>query len=262
MLVAGCEPEVIAHEVAVAMRAARPAFALTGAGASAESGVAPFRAPGATALLWSGLAAVGYLVAGNGDAWQRWPRVAHFFYERFFLRQVRAATPNACHRFLAERGVPVVTTNVDDLHERAGPAEYAPLVAAVHGTVFAEICAGCGQRREECKHTRASCGYPRPAVLLDGDAFWPHTVADAGLRAAALVDRAKVQDTPLVFVVGVSWARPTFAMFLADLRRAGARIIHVNLAPPPAQYCQPDDAFVCESAAAFFRRCDAAYFGN
>lgn len=253
------DPAAVAREVATALRAGRAAIALTGAGASVESGIAPFRAPGVTGWMWSGLALVGYPIAGCGRAWDHWPRVAYFFYSRFFRAAVRAATPNACHTFLADLGVPVVTTNVDDLHERAGPSEYADHVAAVHGTVSVEICAGCGRDAAACTRAHAACGYPRPAVLLFGDRLYPDTAAAAGRRAADLVDRAKAFEAPLVFVVGVSWALPTFALFLAELRARGGRVIHVNVAPPPARYSAPTDVFVCESAAAFFKRCCEEY---
>ena len=56
------------------------------------------------------------------------------------------------------------------------------------------------------------------------------------------------------------WALPTFALFLAELRTRGGRIIHVNVAPPPPQYSAPTDVFVRESAAAFFTRCRNEYF--
>jgi len=253
------DPAVVAREVATALRAGSAVIALTGAGASVESGIAPYRAPGVTGWMWSGLALVGYPIAGCGHAWDNWPRVAYFFYSRFFRASVRAATPNACHTFLADIGASVVTTNVDDLHERAGPTDYADYVAAVHGTVSAEICAGCGRGAAACAHSHAACGYPRPAVLLFGDRLYPDTAAAAVRRAEYLVDRAKASDTPLVFVVGVSWALPTFAQFLAELRTCGGRIIHVNVAPPPAEYSAPNDVFVRESAAAFFKRCREKY---
>lgn len=262
MIIEGGDPEAVAREVAVALRAWRAAIALTGAGASAESGVAPFRAPGVTGWMWSGLALAGYPLAGCGYAWEHWPRIAHFFFTRCFLSAVRRAEPNACHTFLADLGVPVVTTNVDGLHERAGPPEYAPMVAAVHGTALAEICAGCGREPAACTRAHAACGYPRPAVLLFDDRFYPRAAQDACARASTLVDGAKAREAPLVFVVGVSWALPTFAALLAELRARGGRIIHVNVAPPPARYWMPGDTLVREPAAVFFKRCREAYFGQ
>lgn len=252
------DPEVVAREIAHAVRAGRRTIAFTGAGASADSGVRPFRAPGATGALWSGLALLGLPLAGDGRAWRTWPRVAHFFYRRFFLAGVLAAAPNPCHTFLADCGVAVVTTNVDGLHERAGtPPER---VGAVHGTVLEEVCAGCGRAPAECARTHPCCGYPRPAVLLFNDALYPAAAAAGGARAADIVRGARGFDTPLLLVVGVSWALPTFAMLLAEMRSYGARVVHVNLAAPPEGVAAPGDTWVRAPAGAFFQRCREAYF--
>ena len=233
------DPEVVAREIAHAVRAGRRTIAFTGAGASAESGVRPFRAPGATGALWSGLALLGLPLAGDGRAWHAWPRVAHFFFRHFFLAGELAAAPNPCHTFLADCGVVVVTTNVDGLHERAGtPPEQ---VAAVHGTVLEEVCAGCGWPLDACLRAHPCCGYPRPAVLLFRDSIHPAVAVAAGGRAADLVHAVHGFDTPLLLVVG-------------------ARVIHVNLAAPPAGVAAPGDTWVCEAAGVFFQRCREAYF--
>src|SRR3989338_2447735 len=226
------DPETIAREVARALRAGRRAVAFTGAGASAESGVMPFRAPGAAGVLWSGLALLGLPLAGDGRAWDAGPRGPPFFFSPLFLAGVLAAAPNACHTFLADCGMPVVTTNVDGLHERAGaPPEQ---VAAVHGTVLEEICAGCGRPLPDCARGRPlpPCGAPpRPAALLSHDAIPPAAAIAGGGRAHDLVHAMQGADTPLLFIVGVAWALPTFACLLSGVRSGGARVIHVNLAP-------------------------------
>lgn len=226
------------------LRERRPLVALTGAGASAESGVRPFRAPGATGWLWGGLGAVGLVLAGLGVAWRKWPRIAYFFFTHCFRAAVDAAQPNACHVFLARANARIVTTNVDGLHERAGadPAR----VAAIHGTAQIDVCAVCGGD-VPCG---APCGGPpRPAVLLFYDYMIPRAVADAGRSADALVcDCAGA----LVFVVGVSWAVPSLVPYLARLRAQGVRVVHVNPAAPPAEFRGADDIWVAEPAGAFF----------
>lgn len=252
------DPAVVAREVARALRAGRRAMAFTGAGASAGSGVRPFRAPGATGLWWSGVALCGLPLGGDGRAWQTWPRVAYFFYKHFFLSGVRSAEPNACHTFLADVGAAVVTTNVDGLHERAGAA--AENVAAVHGTVHQEACSGCGRGLGACARIHPCCGYPRPAVLLFNDAFFLTNVQAANGLACDLLLSMRDAETPLLFVVGVSWALPTFAQHLAEMRSYGARVIHVNLVPPPGKIGAPGDAWVAEPAEVFFGRCREAYF--
>lgn len=90
---------------------------LSGAGISAPSGLATFRASGG---LWNN-----YRVedVASFEGWLRDPKtVLEFYNER--RTQAAHAKPNEAHRAIAELErrfeVVVVTQNVDDLHERAG----------------------------------------------------------------------------------------------------------------------------------------------
>ncbi|WP_148863579.1 SIR2 family NAD-dependent protein deacylase [Marinobacter fonticola] len=99
---------------------------LTGAGMSAESGLATFRDNGG---LWEKHDV--YDVA-TPEAFQRNPElVLRFYNER--RRQLKGAQPNPAHKVLAELEkdyrVTIVTQNVDDLHERAGSTN----VVHLHG---------------------------------------------------------------------------------------------------------------------------------
>lgn len=218
---------------------------MTGAGASAESGIAPFRAPGATRWLWSGLGGVGVVIAGTGYAWRWWPWLANVFFRRCFLASIEAARPNASHRVFAKVGACVLTTNVDELHERAGsPPER---VAALHGTARHTMCSVCGKADQAC------CGAARPAVLFFMDLARNELVGEAWERTASLVEFEFDADRPpWVLVVGVSWAIPTFQGALGRLRDRGARVVHVNLVPPPERYSREDDVWVNASADEFF----------
>ena len=101
---------------------------LTGAGMSAESGIATFR--GANGL-WRGQRVED---VASPQAWQRQPEaVLEFYNER--RRVVIEAQPNRGHTVLAELqdafDVHIVTQNVDDLHERAGSKS----VLHLHGEI-------------------------------------------------------------------------------------------------------------------------------
>ncbi|RHW19467.1 NAD-dependent deacylase [Sphingomonas gilva] len=114
---------------------------LTGAGISAESGVATFRGPGG---LWEGHRVEDVCTP---EALARDPVLVHRFYDarRAALRSV---APNAAHLALArlDEAWPgellIVTQNVDDLHERAG----AKRVLHMHGELRSALCAACGAR--------------------------------------------------------------------------------------------------------------------
>ena len=102
---------------------------LTGAGISAESGLATFRDSGG---LWEG-----YKVedVATPEAWKRNPgMVLEFYNER--RKKALESKPNRGHEILAELEndfeVTVITQNVDDLHERAGSTE----VIHLHGSLF------------------------------------------------------------------------------------------------------------------------------
>lgn len=91
--------------------------ALTGAGISAESGVATFRDSGG---LWEGH---DVMQVASIEGWKKDPKLVLDFYNKR-RRQLKDAQPNRAHLLLAElqnhAEVTVVTQNVDDLHERAG----------------------------------------------------------------------------------------------------------------------------------------------
>lgn len=103
--------------------------ALTGAGISAESGIATFRDSGG---LWEG-----YRVedVATPEAWHKNPAmVLDFYNER--RKKALEVKPNRGHEILAELemdfDVTVVTQNVDNLHERAGSSK----VLHLHGELF------------------------------------------------------------------------------------------------------------------------------
>jgi NAD-dependent deacetylase len=110
-------------------------FVLTGAGVSAESGLATFRDSGG---LWSG-----YRVeqVATPQAWQEDAgRVWNFYSMR--RREAARAEPNPSHYALAALEEQLgdrlflCTQNVDDLHERAGSRR----VTHMHGQLFRSRC--------------------------------------------------------------------------------------------------------------------------
>ena len=102
---------------------------LTGAGISAESGIATFRDAGG---LWEG-----YKVedVATPEAWRKDQALVLDFYNQ---RRKKAldVKPNRGHEILAELErhfeVTVITQNVDNLHERAGSSK----VLHLHGSLF------------------------------------------------------------------------------------------------------------------------------
>src|SRR5215472_12719547 len=116
---------------------------LTGAGVSAESGLATFRGAGG---LWEGHAVE---EVATPMAFRRDPALVWRFYNarRAALRAVR---PNPGHLALAaleERWgdrFTLITQNVDGLHRAAGSRR----VVEVHGTLSRVRCTGCARSEE------------------------------------------------------------------------------------------------------------------
>ena len=114
-----------------ALRRARTVFVLTGAGISAESGIATYR--DAEEGLWNTFNPEEY---ASPAAWRRNPvRVWEWYVAR--RESMRRAQPNAAHLALAEweghaEGFTLVTQNIDGLHGRAGSRQ----LIEIHGNLF------------------------------------------------------------------------------------------------------------------------------
>ena len=89
----------------------------TGAGVSAESGIATFRDSGG---MWERYPV---MEVASADGFARNPALVHEFYN-MRRKELLKAQPNAAHYGLVELernfDVRIITQNVDDLHERAG----------------------------------------------------------------------------------------------------------------------------------------------
>jgi len=193
-------------------------FVLTGAGISAESGIATFRGAGG---LWQG-----YRVeeVACPEAWARDPRLVWQFYS---MRRQAAGDkkPNPGHFALArleerlgERLV-VCTQNVDELHELAGSRR----VLHMHGRLFQSRCDRCDRAPFEDHNTyqdqapRCHCGgLIRPHICWFGEMPYELDRIDDELEqctvfvavgtsgvvypAAGLVARARVKGVRAYYV--------------------------------------------------------------
>lgn len=210
-------------EVANLLSKANSVLCLTGAGVSAESGIATFR--DAQTGLWSRfdpatLASQAGFAADPGLVW-RW------YMER--LHTIEATAPNAGHRALAQLAAQVphftlVTQNVDDLHERAGHSH----VLHLHGRITRFRCNLCDSEHPlqvtERNHTEPPhcqvCGDRiRPDVVWFGENL-PGRILDSAWRAAERAD--------IVLVVGTSGVVYPAAQIPLVAKQQGAVLIDVN----------------------------------
>ena len=201
----------------------RNIFILTGAGVSAESGLATFRGPDG---LWEGHRVEDVCTP---EAYARVPALVHEFYN---ARRAKLGTvePNDAHRALAKLDAEwpgkllLVTQNVDDLHERAGSKR----LLHMHGELTSGWCLACDERFgwSGPMGEGAACpscaveGQVRPDIVWFGEMPYDMERIDEALQACDL------------FVsIGTSGAVYPAAGFVQTARYCGARTLEMNLEP-------------------------------
>ncbi len=205
---------------------------LTGAGISAESGIATFR--------------------DSGGLWEQHPVEAVATHEgfvadpalvwRFYSARRQAAHgvgPNPAHhavvaleRYLEPRGhFTLVTQNVDGLHERAGSRR----VLRVHGSLFHTRCDNdaCPRAtapvRDEATYPDGPPSCPECGGLLRPDIVWFGEPLDPLVETRA---RHAITDCDLFLTIGTSgvvWPVAGYARLAYEL---GARTVLANLEAP------------------------------
>jgi NAD-dependent deacetylase len=196
---------------------------LTGAGISAESGVAIFRGPDG---LWEGHRVED---VATPQAFARDPALVQDFYDQRRAR-LKEVVPNSAHLALARLDAEwpgellIVTQNVDDLHERAG----ARRVLHMHGELKSAWCLACDARvRWEANLSGGpacpqcgDAGRMRPDIVWFGEIPYEMDRIENALRSADL------------FVsIGTSGAVYPAAGYVQTARYLGARTLEMNLEP-------------------------------
>lgn len=190
---------------------------LSGAGLSAESGVATFR--GATGL-WNG---VSLARVCHFATWKE-HRTEVFDFYRARRQDMSIALPNPAHVLLArwqatwgEDRVRLLTQNVDDLLERAG----ATCVHHLHGSLDQLQCTACGHRfpvedEDYQEHTRCTrCNSLRG--VKPGVVFF-HEPAPQYLHLRRLARRIRAEDVLIVVGTSLQVVGPEHLM---SMRRRG-----------------------------------------
>ncbi|WES64868.1 NAD-dependent deacylase [Microbacter sp. GSS18] len=195
---------------------------LTGAGISAESGVATFRDAGG---LWEGHRVE---EVATPEAFEADPDTVQRFYDAR-RRAVAATRPNAAHLALARlesaigEDLLIVTQNIDDLHERAGTRR----LVHMHGELLRALCTSCGRRPEWREDLVGAPPCPEcGAASLRPDVVWfgelPYEL-DRIEQAVVACD---------VFVsIGTSGSVYPAAGYAALASAFGARTVELNLEP-------------------------------
>lgn len=194
---------------------------LTGAGISAESGLATFRDPGG---VW---AKYDPMTLATPEAFEADPALVHSFYNAR-RAQLNDTEPNAAHAALARLETALgddfllVTQNVDDLHDRAGSKN----LIHMHGELRSAWCRLCDTRLywDTDLSTETACpqcgtpGWMRPDIVWFGE--MPYRMDEI---------LAALDSSDLFVAIGTSGAVYPAAGFVELAARAGAETLELNL---------------------------------
>jgi NAD-dependent deacetylase len=203
-------------------------FVLTGAGISAESGLATFRGSGG---LWNGHRVE---EVATPEAWQADPAFVWRFYSAR-RRNAVSAEPNAGHLALARMEEHLAkedpdrfylcTQNVDDLHERAGSRN----LHHMHGSLFQSRCVRCNQPFPDRALYEAA---PLPTCKDCGALIRPHIVWFGEIPIDMDGIYAQLDRATILLVVGTSGSVYPAAGLVHIARQQSTRTIYVGPEEP------------------------------
>ncbi len=196
---------------------------LTGAGLSAESGLATFRDQGG---IW---ARYDYRDVATPEGFERNPGLVYEFYN-MRRRDGSTARPNPAHYALThlQRKHPgevlIVTQNIDILHEAAGTTN----LIHMHGDMATVRCTNCDARLPWLEDLSAelACGECELAGGLRPNVVWFGEMPYEMERIAAAIAACN-----LFISIGTSGNVYPAAGFVAGALEAGAHTVELNLEP-------------------------------
>lgn len=205
------------------LKSAKRLVFFTGAGISAESGIATFRGKDG---IWNKMKPE---ELANFNAFMKNPDLVWEWYQH--RREIVHNTqPNPGHFAIAglEKyyDVTVVTQNIDNLHRRAGSKK----IYELHGNIERNFCIECKQyydlsnleKTEGVPHCKKCGGLIRPDVVWFGE-FLPQEELIGGETSA--------KQSDICFVAGTSAVVYPAAYIPMNAKRAGSYIVEINIEP-------------------------------
>lgn len=205
------------------VRESKHPVALTGAGISAPSGIPTFQGS------WKDQPIRDFLTREYFNS-----NPVGFF--ELFVEMVGWCDkePNAAHRALAALDIPVITQNIDGLHEKAGTRIVCPL----HGTLHTVHCSKCGKKLkskeladkliplyqkydEKAIYEALKC--PECGGWIDTDVVMYGDQVQNLYEALRLAEQAD-----LMLVIGTSLVTYPAASLPEIAKKRGARIVVIN----------------------------------
>ena len=197
---------------------------LTGAGISAESGIATFRDAGG---VWE---TIELEDVATPQAFERNPDYVNKFHNDF-RALLPDKQPNPAHFALSKLEenhngkVLVVTQNVDDLHERAGSRN----LIHMHGELYKILCRACNKVQHWTEDLRTAS--PCPNCSAEGR-LRPHVTWFYEMPMRMSEIEAALRACDLFISIGTSGVVYPAAGFVAEVKAMGrAHTVELNLEP-------------------------------
>lgn len=201
----------------------RDVLVLTGAGISTESGIPDYRGPDGERRVTPMQFAE---FTGSSQARQRYWARSYVGWQRFHL-----ARPNAGHDAVArlQRGGllgPVITQNVDGLHQEAGATD----VTELHGSLARVVCLTCGDHTsrwdldDRMRATNPSFTVTSDEIRPDGDIAL-HDLDVRSFRVPLCLVCAQDTLKPEVVFFGESVPKPLVEHCFQLTEEAGALLV-------------------------------------
>lgn len=216
-------PEDIFDKAVSFLKQAKHGVALTGAGASTESGIPDFRGKNG---LWSRYDPFEYGTIGSflADPQKVWQMLAD-------LLQVVDAEPNEGHRGLAlleQMGLMtgIITQNIDGLHQKGGSRN----VVEFHGSLVTYSCLSCGAKYDHVSveknslppHCAACNAILKPDIVFFDERIPEKTIVQTEQMLAS---------ADLLLVAGTSCQVEPAARLPYSVFNRGGKIIEINKEP-------------------------------
>jgi len=217
---------------------------LTGAGVSAESGIPTFRGKDG---LWNKYRPE---ELATPEAFHSNPKRVWEWY-KWRMELIAKAEPNPAHVVLAKMQQknmigPIITQNVDGLHQRAGAID----VVELHGNIWRVKCTSCGYTSKldsppkEIPPRCPECG----GLLRPGVVWFGEPLPEQAIRRAF----QEASHAKLMLVVGTSLQVYPAAYLPVLTKNYGGRVVIINPTPTPLD----------DEADLVVRRKAGEFFGN
>ena len=196
----------------------------TGAGISAESGIATFRDPDGH---WS---KYDPMKLASQAGFQEDPELVLGWYADR-REAIRKAKPNADHISISNfqklfiHSI-VITQNVDGLHERAGNKS----IYELHGNIHRHKCNGCGKQVELSNKKMRMLNYCECGGKIRPDVVWFGESLPLQMINEAF---ETVSSCDLMFTIGTSAQIYPAAQLPFEAKSKGAYVIEINPEPTP-----------------------------